>query len=252
MLRYSGKKHLNSNLYKQISLKSEAEDVKVKVSLDERFKMAQLLELDTKVITEQIDGLSDFEKIKEIVLYFLRNNRICSIEEYDNKIVVTSTSSRRLILQLNRKYQELLDIIIKKYENDRLQFLDTVEYDTLYIQGEYFDIDRNRISRNCTNYYVGKDKETGNIAVVLTLFDNKNGISSFDKNFIMNYLNELINADERYIVYVVNKLGGHLYTCDKSIRLPFTLTEDLKSVVSKRNYEILKMRGRQYKLEGIK
>lgn len=166
--------------------------------------------------------------------------------------MVTSTSSRRLILQLNRKYQELLDIIIKKYENDRLQFLDTVEYDTLYIQGEYFDIDRNRISRNCTNYYVGKDKETGNIAVVLTLFDNKNGISSFDKNFIMNYLNELINADERYIVYVVNKLGGHLYTCDKSIRLPFTLTEDLKSVVSKRNYEILKMRGRQYKLEGIK
>lgn len=40
MLRYSGKKHLNSNLYKQISLKSEAEDVKVKVSLDERFNMA--------------------------------------------------------------------------------------------------------------------------------------------------------------------------------------------------------------------
>ena len=63
---------------------------------------------------------------------------------------------------------------------------------------------------------------------------------------------ELINTDERYIVYVINQLGGHLYTCEKTIRLPFSLTEDLKSIVIKRNVEIQQMNGKQYKLEGIK
>ena len=93
---------------------------------------------------------------------------------------------------------------------------------------------------------------TGDIAVVLTLFDNKHGISAFDKNFIMDYLKELINSEERYIVYVVNQLGGHLYVRNKCIRLPLSLAEDLKSIVRKRNFENSEMNGKQYKLEGIK
>lgn len=252
MIKYIGKKHLNSNFYKQVSLKQEEAHINVRAVVDERFKNSLSLKLSTPVITEQIKKMDDYEKVKELIQYFLRNNTICEILQNDGEIIVTSTASRKLVLQLGVKYQELVHLILAKYQNDRLQFVNSCEEENIYIQisqvGKHF-----KIVKNVSNYYAGICKYDGETALVLTLLTNKNGIVSWDKKFIVDYIKDIIDNTNKFILFMNNTVDSTLRIVgEKFIRIPMELSKEVSIMVLNRNYEIQQMEGKQYKLEGIK
>lgn len=241
MIKYVGKKILNSNFYKKVSLIKDGDDIKVKVAVDEKFKNILTIKTDTKLITEQIEGLSDFGKIKEIVLYFLRNNKICSLEQHIDKIVVGSTSSRQLILKLDNKYKDLINIIINKYENDRLEFVNNYCEKDVYITG---------VTSGISSYCLGDN-------IVLRIMRHNENIISFDKNFLKEYLKNIIDNCKSYIktnndyfMYDIH-IDGIKISLVKSY-IPPELLHDIYVMVFNRNYDIDFKESKQYKLEGIK
>jgi len=220
--------------------------IRIKAVLDERFKNTELIKLDTEVITEQINGLSDYDKLKEIVLYFLRNNTICEIAQQEDKVVITSTSLRKLIFRLGYEYQELLNIVIDKYKNDRLKFIEESNISNLYIQTVH--LDKFKIVSGTTNYYSGIDIVNKPL-LVLTLASSASDIASFDKSFIISYINNIINSSEETIISHRIHHGMQIYCCGKSIRIPGELIDQISTMIRNRNYEISKMNSKQYKLE---
>lgn len=247
MIKYIGKKHLNSNFYKQISLKKENDYIKVRAIVDERFKNVPKIKIDTQMITEQIECLDDYEKIKEIVLYFLRNNTIYEITQNKDEIIISSTSSRKLVLNLTNEYKELLGLIINKYQNDRLSFIEKCNEENIHIRTVYFD-ERIKIRANTTGYFIGIDKINEDSALVLSLLSKNHEIVSFDKEFIINYIKELINKCEREIIYIKDELEGKLFVNGKIIRIPEELLREVYFLVFNRNKEIYDINNNQLKL----
>lgn len=125
-MKYIGKKHLNSNMYKKIRMKEKDGKVVISAIPDEKYKNMELLKTSTPDITDTIDGLNDGGKIEEITKYFLRNNTIRLIKQNGEEIIVSSTSGRHLVISLSNKYLNILNLILDKYQNDRLKFLDKV------------------------------------------------------------------------------------------------------------------------------
>ena len=84
-MKYIGKKHLNSNMYKKIRMKEKDGKVVISAIPDEKYKNMELLKTSTPDITDTIDGLNDEEKIEEITKYFLRNNTRKEIDDFINE-----------------------------------------------------------------------------------------------------------------------------------------------------------------------
>lgn len=116
-MKYIGKKHLNSNMYKKIRMKEKDGKVVISAIPDEKYKNMELLKTSTPDITDTIDGLNDGGKIEEITKYFLRNNTIRSIKQNGEEIIVSSTSGRHLVINLSNKYLNILNLILDKYQN---------------------------------------------------------------------------------------------------------------------------------------
>ena len=113
-MKYIGKKHLNSNMYKKIRMKEKDGKVVISAIPDEKYKNMELLKTSTPDITDTIDGLNDGGKIEEITKYFLRNNTIRSIKQNGEEIIVSSTSGRHLVINLSNKYLNILNLILSR------------------------------------------------------------------------------------------------------------------------------------------
>ena len=253
MVKFTGKVHLDSNLYSKIRLVQEDDIVNCKATKDEKLKCAKLIKTDVKTITNNIKDLNDSEKIKEIVLYFLRNNTICEIKQESNMIIVTSTSTRKLVLQLQADYKFLLELIIKKYEEDRIKFVSNSDLKHIHVRTTY--LNNYKIISNVSSYFEGVELDgldKKNECLVLTLLGQKDKIVSFDKNFIINFLSEEINNCSREIRMHINKYETNLYIMDKKISIPKILRDEIYPLVLNRNVEINEMNNKQLKLEGIK
>ena len=254
MIKYIGKKHLNSNFYKQIVLKQESDFVKVRTVVDERLKNITSIELDTKPITSRIEDLDDYHKIEEIISYFLRNNTICELSQEADKIVITSTSSRTLVLKLGKKYTPLIKIITDKYNIDRLEYIDKCTQKNIHIRTLYLN-DKLKIISGTSSYFEGYEKSDKNkTALVLTLASTKGKIASFDKAFIIEYIKEVLYTSTKKAMIIDNhdRNGIKIYLGDKKIEVPEELKHEIYLLVMNRYSEISQMNNKQYKLEGIK
>lgn len=255
MIKYIGKKHLNSNFYKRINLKQENGFVKVRAVVEDKFKNTPITKLDTKVITDQIDGLDDYESVKEIISYFLRNNTICEISQESDKLIISSTSKRTLTLSLSNEYSPLLKLIVDKYNNDRLQFLDKCDNKkNVYIRTLHLN-DFGKIISGTSNYFEGYNKyDYSDKSIVLTLASKKGEIVNFDKKFIMEYIKEIINNRSKEIICFnrYDRTGLWLLLDGRTIKVPEDISREVYLLVFNRNVEIKEMNNKQLKLEGIK
>lgn len=256
MIKYVGIKYLNSGHYKKILLKEENGFVKVRAVADEKTKRLATIKLDVEPIKEQIKELDDYHKLEEIVLYFLRNNKICEIAQENDEIIVSSTSNRELILRLSKEYNKLLSHIINKYNRDRLEYIDNCDQKIIYIRTSHLN-ENNKLIWKTSNYFEGYEKyKEDETMLVLTLAKNKKEVVPFDKVFITEYIKELLERTEEKIIYF-NRIEFHreygivVWIDDKKIYIPEELVKEVELLILNRNFEIQRMNQKQYKLEGI-
>lgn len=252
MIKYVGKKHLNSNWYKKIVLKKEENFLKVTATEDERLKNAVPLKTSTPYITETIDDLTDIEKIKELVSYFLRNNVICEINQENSYLSVKSTSNRELVLKLALKLEdnrEILNMIVKKYVLDRDKFINSTTAKTIRIVGPHWR--DAKIITKISSYGICKD-EFGKKEAFVTYMCQGDKIIKYDQEFIDNYLNDqLCNAS--FCMYpTIRKIYYTIGVDDKMIFLPASLKDRYEDMVLKYYNEKFENRKKQVKLEGIR
>lgn len=256
-MKYIGKKHLNSNMYKKIRMKEKDGKVVISAIPDEKYKNMELLKTSTPDITDTIDGLNDEEKIEEITKYFLRNNTIRSIKQNGGEIIVSSTSDRHLVINLSKKYLNILNLILDKYQNDRLKFLDKVsDKNLIQITTGYVDHSfRNFNSESSYGiHYITKPYDLENVAeaVHLNLMEiHHKKISKFDLDFLDEYLKEFINNNPNTIKLIWNyyELKYGFSDGDRVIELPEYLCRKYEDMVYKHNKFIEKEGNKQLCLE---
>lgn len=247
MIEYIGKKHLNSNFYSRISLKQLDGFIKMTAILDKRLKNGETIELSTPVITEQINTLAEEDKIKEIVLYFLRNNKICEVKQDSNSIIVLGQNGRKLDLQLDEEYQYLIKYIMDKYANDRLEYV--YNNNENIVVREYDISNTLNIIHGTSSYYEYTDEIEEKRTLVLTLLEENGKIAHFEKDFIIDYIKYLINETSSHILCKRDKYGITIFINSRSIKLPNELASEVNVLVFNRNIEMDNQKGKQLKLE---
>lgn len=259
-MKYIGKKHLNSNMYKKIRMKEKDGKVVISAIPDEKYKNMELLKTSTPDITDTIDGLNDGGKIEEITKYFLRNNTIRSIKQNGGEIIVSSTSGRHLVINLSNKYLNILNLILDKYQNDRLKFLDKVSDKNLihittcytgYI-GHLFEFYNDESSYGIHHITKPYDLENELEVVHLNLMEiHHKKISKFDLDFLDEYLKEFINNNPNIIKLIWNcyELKYGFSDGNRVIELPEYLCRKYADMVYEHNEFIEKEEKKQLCLE---
>lgn len=235
-MKYIGKKHLNSNMYKKIRMKEKNGELLISAIPDETYKNVELIKTSTPYITDTINDLTEEKKVEEITKYFLRNNTICSIAQKDNEIIINSISGRQLVINLPKKYSSILNLILAKYQNDRLKFLSETNINEIYITKGYIDEKFHLISSE-SSYKVGyigmDDKEV----IHLNLMSQNGKLAKFDLDFIDEYLKDFINNNPDCIYLICNyyELEYGLFDTISKIHLPSDLFQKYQAEVIKHN-----------------
>lgn len=256
-MKYIGKKHLNSNMHKKIRIKENDGEVVINAIVDEKYNNMELLKTLTPDITDTIDGLNDEEKIEEITKYFLRNNTIRSIKQNGGEIIVSSTSGRHLVINLSKKYLNILNLISDKYQNDRLKFLDKVsDKNLIHITTGYVDHSFKNFNNESSYgiHYITKpyDFEDELEVVHLNLMKiNDKKISNFDLEFLDYYLKEFINNNPNIIKLIrsYSELKYGFSDGNRVIELPEDLYRKYEDMAKEHNEFITKEENKQLCLE---
>ena len=250
MIKYIGKKHLNSNFYEKIALiRKSSDEVIVRVKVDERFKKLKTEKTSTPYITDTISKLSDTEKLVELVAYFLRNNTICELNQEKEELVIKATSGRQLTLKIegNKKIQQM---IIEKYNMDRLKFISSTDISTINIVGTHLD-KYYHICSKTSSYGVSEDFDEKK-EVFITYSSNNGVICSFDQKFIDDYVKAVIDNSVS-LFYPFEKGRKYIVWADgKEIKLPLEFRYKYKHLIFNRIHEINESKKKQLKLEGLK
>ena len=178
------------------------------------------------------------------------------LKQEGNKILVTSTSSRKLILEQGAIYREFIQDIIQKYENDRLRFVEEHKTENVHIRSLYLS-NTFQIEHSESSYFIGKREDTEESILVLTLLMKQDGdIATFDQKFIMDYLKKVIDNSEHEIIYWETE---HLfkmiyyYQGMKEMEMSASLEEEMNITcfINEKNKQIKEANQKQLKLEGI-
>jgi len=181
--------------------------------------------------TDSIKGLSDIEKKQEIVRYFLRNNRICSVRflkdkfeyvdnigvTYKEYLVVQSLNGKTLRIRKEDVSDELLKEIYFKYECDRLDYFTNNEFDGYVIhQGVENPKFKSYFSENIEDYYrlILPDEFIGKNILFLSFEPTNGKINDVDKKIleIILYSGEMMTVDGFLGSYVYRiKTGDRIY-----------------------------------------
>ena len=128
-VKLRGIANLNSNDYDVIVIRELYDNLLIQA---DRSKRNWSGEKTTFVFSDYLKEIDDNNKMEEVIKYFLENNTIVSIidkaniKNYDKPFTVISTNSeKRLLLQLENKeeYQKIRELVLQKYNFDRLKFL---------------------------------------------------------------------------------------------------------------------------------
>ena len=249
MLKYIGKKHLNSNWYKKISLIRRDDDIEVKVKGNDLLKKAEPLKTSTPYITDTIKDLEDIEALKEIVAYFLRNNTICELDQENDYLIIRSTSNRELVLKIEHN-REIANMVIEKYLYDLDRFVSLTDAKIVNIIGPHF-VNLGNISTK-TSSYGNFINENGEKEIYITYMSQIGKIIKYDEKFIDNYIKKEIKEASRCRYPLIKDVHYNLYLDDKKIVLPLSLREKYSHIMLNRIYELDKEKTKQLKLEGIK
>ncbi|MBE6149422.1 MAG: hypothetical protein E7170_01700 [Firmicutes bacterium] len=244
MIKYIGKKHLNSNLYKKIILKENDDYIEIKSLVDERFKNVPTLKLSNLNILEQIEGMNETQIIEEIVMYFLRNNDIYEVIQTKGKIIVVSASSRILELQISNKFNSLVNDIINKYNVDRIKFINDNTFEKIVINLNPYSTQYKNVD-SISSYFVYNNN------LFLTLLNKNYNLVKFEEEFIYNYIDCLINKSTDVLRYEYDGLRYDIYLDDLIIEIPKILNKERKITNFVQNKRVNKLDTdyKQLKLE---
>lgn len=222
-MKYTCKKHLNSNMYKKIRMKEKNGEVLISAIPNEKYKNVELIKTSTPYITDTISDLPEEEKLEEITKYFLRNNTICALVQKGKEIVVTSISGRQLVINLPKKYSSILNLILAKYQNDRLKFLSETNINEIHITESYLDENLHLISSESSYGVSSTSIIDENKVIHLNLMSQNGKLAKFDLDFIDKYLKDFINNNPNRIYLICKnyeqKYG--LFDIVKKIQLPY-------------------------------
>lgn len=204
-MKFNGLKHLNSNWYDYIMIRNLNID-EIKVNIKNELKIDTLK--NKKTFYDTIKHLSEKEKIKEIIRYYLRNNKIyclndkCQLSHYNGYFTVIE-GERNLYLQLKEKTidKEILDEIIKKYITDRYEYLFNNDFGKIDIGCSYKE----------SSYYIDIYRNEVEKVLNINLKENNKKLLSFEENFIMNYINYLFNKTEKEIYFRSVDISIYMY-----------------------------------------
>lgn len=194
-MKINGLKHLNNNFYDYIMIRNlDMEYTKIDVKSD--------LKIDTlknkNTFYNNIKNLSEKDKIKEIIRYYLRNNKIysitdkCELSHYDGYFTVIE-GNRNLYLQLkeNSLDKEILNEIKEKYIMDRYQYVTKNDFNKIDISYSYRE----------SSCYLDKYRNEIENVLNITLKDNDGRLVKFEEEFILNYMNYLFSKSDKKINY---------------------------------------------------
>ena len=185
-MKIVGAKHINSNFYDSLMIRSKKEGLQIDAKGSNKINT----KIEKQSFCNLIKKLSDKEQINEIIRYYLRNNKICKlrngyVEYYDGKFIIVE-GSRNLYIQVQKSSVDtnILKDIIKKYKNDRLNFLYNNNFKNIEI---YFGGDEMSYST-----YSDKDKEI----LQLRLASKDGVLNKNEEIFFMNYIKYLFDRSE--------------------------------------------------------
>lgn len=249
-------KSLNANTYDFISVCKNINVHQIRDVWGNKVKKGSVpLNAIGDKFTSTLRGLTDEEKVNEIIRYFLRNNTICEIEDYyySDYFIIKALGDRILkISKLHILSKEILDEIYFKYYTDRGKIIDTSCDNYIFgvsnwcscermIPGDYdFMIPCTMHNQECMD---------------ICFKDDEGDISDIDKRFFSQIMSDLIGEDGCRIIdyknyYVIYRKDG------RKIQIYFFngATKYMKDVM--KNYvrdikEDNKEKSLQKKMEGF-
>lgn len=146
--------------------------------------------------TTTLKGLTDEEKINEIIRYFLRNNTICEIIDYyySDYFIIKTLGDRTL--KISEKHvlsKEILDEIYFKYYTDRGKIADTSSCDN-YIFGVSSWCSCERMIPGDYDFMVPRTMHNQE-CMDICFKDDEEDISDIDKRFFSQIMSDLIGED---------------------------------------------------------
>lgn len=200
-MKISSLKHLNSNWYNTIMIRNlNSCETKVDVKCYDKIQTTK----SNYTFYNHIKNLNDKDKIKEIIRYYLRNNKIYSLEDdaiikhYDGNFIAIE-GTRNLYLQLSEGSldKEILDEIKEKYIRDRYEFLFNNTFKNIEI----------RLYNNISSYYVYEENNEKILSIHLLAKGKE--LLSFEKDFLDQFTNYLFNNTDSKIYYYSEGLSSY-------------------------------------------
>ena len=241
-VKLRGIANLNSNDYDVIVIRELYDNLLIQA---DRRKRNWSGEKTTFVFSDYLKEIDDNNKMEEVIKYFLENNTIVSIidkaniKNYDKPFTVISTNSgKRLLLQLENKeeYQKIRELVLQKYNFDRLKFLNkNCDINIVTVDG----------SDNYSSYGIKENK------IKLVIADKNESEICFFKNFVAEQLSNVIEDETQFIKSNDDELFCENFRIISHSNL---LTNVLYDAYMKHNcdvYENNKEKKKQLKLEGF-
>jgi len=271
-LNFNGLNLLDSNRYDNIMIRGllteNRQDFQVDVkSLKTDFKGLPFCfkfkgEAVMTKFSEQIRDIDDKEKVIEIVKKYLEYSQISEIKNlsrlpYYKGWFNVIRGTRNLYLQIYGSDTEIIpSLILKKYIDDRLMFLNDNKDVNLY------QID---VGYNSTSYEIKKQEDKEYIR--LSLFSKDYMISEFEQHFLKDFILDKLyrsGMDARFVYITsinqftknINNYGYHIVCGDlviyfHSIGRDASLLEQIKTYLQEYNESLKQNKMMQLKLEGF-
>lgn len=210
--------------------------------------------------TSTLKGLTDEEKMNEIIRYFLRSNTIYEIiyEVYNAEgyTVIKGLDGRSLrISERHTLSKEILDEIYFKYYLDRGKMVDTSSCDNYIFGSASWSRTEKMVPRD---YYFMIPSIMHNKECMDIVFeeDDKKELSDIDKRFFNQVISDLIGEDDCEIFdyyrnfYIINRCDGRKINIsiqsDDSHYMENVMEEYIRSIKNRKNEKRL-----EKKMEGF-
>lgn len=201
-MKINGIKHLNSNWYDYILIRNvKLDDTCIDVKNTNKHKTIK----SSKCFFDSIKKLNDRDKINEIIRYYLRNNKIHSLENnailnyYDGNFIAIE-GTRNLYLQLTDGTldKEVLDEIKEKYIKDRYEYLFNNEFKRIEI----------RLFEDETSYNIFEDNTKYKEEILyINLIAKDKTLFPFEREFFDKYIKYIFDSTDSKINYYYEGLS---------------------------------------------
>lgn len=256
-VKINGLKKLDANFYEKIVIKDSEQGFLVNVS-------GNLTKLDTVHVGDKVSSrlkdISDEEKIKEIIEYYLDYNKIntINVSRSSDEILIKSLEGKTLIIQSSSPFTDnIKKSLFDKYNKDRCDYC----YSSKNVKVICLDV-----SWESSSYEMILDEKSNKGNLCLTLKTGINGLVSSETKFLLEFiLNKISECNEKIEIISVfdldykNGVFGEWYSllCG-NFEIYFSKRKDLLWIFElvdeynkKINNDKLDIKKRQLKMEGF-